>query len=330
MAVFTTDVVKHGGRKLMIWAILLVVGCIQYAYAVKPTNVKIKHTSGAAQVDSTRTYYAASGTPVVLTCSADGTVDKYLFKRFGVAIKGGTRGADGWDAADALTVTLNGKDEAGMYTCTARDASSEVADDDAEPLILTFGCTKPASGSPDPCVDTHKDPNSKCDGEDSKQFCQCKHGAADKAGVFPKCFKCAKAAHDGCDKAKYQKCKADGSACECEHGGTEKNNLDKCHECAKTDDCKDNANRKLCDANKCVACLANNTGCVATSATPRCDAGECKGCDNDTFCEKINKDTPVCDTKKGNCKAKAETSDAATVTSTACLVIASVVVALMN
>jgi len=367
MAIINTlllqDVVKHGGRKLMIWTILLVVGCIQYAHAVKPTEVTIVHTTGGTQVPNTRTWYADATTDITLTCSANGGAT-YLFKRFGTAITSHGGGGDGWGVA-AITVALTDKDNAGMYTCTSRDASSVVADDDAEPLILSLTCTEQHEAA---CAG---DANSKCAGS-ATTYCQCKHGAADKAGVFPECLTCAKGGYDGCDKSNHQICKKDGSACKCEHGG----NIGSCNECADDGDCSGVTPR--CDTtanpNECAACQVESQGadkgCDPDSATPRCVVNtgctKCNADNDDQFCKRVNNLKPKCNTgsgaESGKCEAAGTsagtpatqasggttnddggatdskgttgkhsdtTSSAGSVTSTACLVIASVVVALM-
>jgi len=129
--------------------------------------------------------------------------------------------------------------------------------------------------------------------------------------------------------------------------------------------CKCRYNEAAVFASACHECNAANDGCVDGSNKPRCEAGTCKKC-NEAFC-KNKQSTPVCDTSsgsddgkcvpkpvtqaspatgssggstnddggatdsKGTTAGKADTtSSAGTVTSTACLVIASVVVALMN
>jgi len=171
-------------------------------------------------------------------------------------------------------------------------------------------------------------------------------------------------ATDDCSGAKKY-CKDDdpndraGRECICKYGGTISTNS--CNECDATGGCNKDGTTPRCDSNSCVACDAHT--CDADGAKPRCDSttgGACKEC-TPAFCTTLNKD---CDentqsTKKGQCvdkttspptqgsggttnkantgdsngttgKGSDTTSSAGTVTSTACLVIASVVVALMN
>jgi len=118
----------------------------------------------------------------------------------------------------------------------------------------------------------------------------------------------------------------------------------KCTGCSKNDTCTDNPaigkyshckdGKCACmyggDLGSCKVCdVSTNKGCGDTPYTVRCDEGTCKECEFGTN-KGCKAPTPVCLREMKKLKCYPKKSSAATVTSTACIVIASIVVALMN
>lgn len=93
------------------------------------------------------------------------------------------------------------------------------------------------------------------------------------------------------------KCSGDEPVCDEEaSGGPE------CVGCLVNDDCADNPNGTLCDADekKCVECLELGD-CTELTASA-CTEGQCAKCTDDDHCERFM-DTPVCELDSGTCVA---------------------------
>jgi len=296
------DLLRLGGRRLLLWTVLLVCGYIQYAHAVKPVINSFVATgnSGGGKVDTLEVYSFTASEDVTITVDATNAIGAkgYRFLKNGEDL---VTQDEGWqDDATYVISSFAAKKHSGMYMCIVRDASSgnTILTTNTTAITVTLKCTKPSGGAADDCATP--DEHSKCDGDTGKAYCQCSVAGA---GLFPECTKCVKADHGGCDIAKHQICKDDGTVCVCEYGG---DNVDHCHVCKKPT----------------PATTGPDPGCEAL--TPQCS-------DDGSKCEKRTTQASPATGSSGGTTGKHSdtTSSAGTVTSTACLVIASVVVALM-